>query len=791
MKKINTLFLSLLFLSTVILSNQLKAQSCPWAYKAGGISEDFGAAVATDASGNVYYLGNFYSQNITFGTTVLHNLEYTSFNKGADLFLVKYDSCGNLIWAKQAGGDNNAQGNCITTDAIGNIYIGGTFSCDTLHLGTVNLVNVGGSTNAFVAKYNSSGIAQWAVGGSGNAQNYVRAIALDASNNVYATGYFGSDVLTFGSNSVNNGAGSGISNMFVAKFDNSGNNLWLRGNLSNGDFGNAGNAIGYGIGVDGAGNVYAGGTFESTYIRFGTDSLPTAGFYDIFLIKYNTGGTLQWLKTAGGTDDDEAFGLATDATGNSYITGQIGASTTATFGTQSITNTNNSRTMFIAKYDNAGNALWARGSKSDDFTQNQGYSVTLDALGNPNVIGYYNSDSLVLGALTVYNNSNTTLGGMDSDSMDVFVAKYKTNGTLSWARTAGGTGNDYGYGIAAGPHNSLYICGEFDSPTISFPGTTFSVTAGSGAGLGDAFIVSNISTSLVTPSICEVSTDSVAINNYIYWDNTYNNVSKYIVYREILTGKYLPIGMVSRDSLSQFIDIARSINNIAGVNGSNGDPNSGTQRYKLQILDTAGTYSMLSPYHNTIFIQQGTNGAFSWVTNYSIEGMTLSPVSNYILTCDTANTGAWVQVASQSGSSQTIVDPGFIHHATIANWRVDGLGFNCNPSARLSGNNSVDAARVKSHSNTNNNRTAGINKVVGTNQLISVYPNPNNGSFVIETNATEKQTVQLFDVTGKLVLTQSLIGKTTIDAGSLNEGVYNISITGSAGMVNKRMVIVR
>ena len=254
----------------------------------------------------------------------------------------------------------------------------------------------------------------------------------------------------------------------------------------------------------------------------------------------------------------------------------------------------------------------------------------------------------------------------------------------------------------------------------------------------------------------------------------------------------MPIGMVSKDSLSMFIDTARSIN--GGGIGSNGNPNVASQWYKLQIMDTAGTYSQLSPYHSTIHITEGTNGTFSWATNYEIEGVTSSPVSSYVLFCDTANTGAWTNVAAAVGASQSITDPGFVYHSANANWRVDALGFSCTPTtARLSGNNSVNAARAKSHSNTNNNRqqTTGTTLVSGNTAQIQVYPNPNNGCFVVETSATENQTIQLFDVTGKMVLTQTLTGRATINAGSLSEGVYNLSIIGSEGVVNKKMVIVR
>jgi hypothetical protein len=74
---------------------------------------------------------------------------------------------------------------------------------------------------------------------------------------------------------------------------------------------------------------------------------------------------------------------------------------------------------------------------------------------------------------------------------------------------------------------------------------------------------------------------------------------------------------------------------------------------------------------------------------------------------------------------------------------------------------------------------------------ITIYPNPNNGTFTIETNGQTKQTIQVYDINGKIVFSQSITGKTAIDATSLSEGVYNINITNSASVMNKRLVIVR
>jgi hypothetical protein len=281
-----------------------------------------------------------------------------------------------------------------------------------------------------------------------------------------------------------------------------------------------------------------------------------------------------------------------------------------------------------------------------------------------------------------------------------------------------------------------------------------------------------------TPDICMVTVDSLSINNIVYWDKTaYGNVDSFIVYREIQTAPsiYTRIGAQPYNSLSQFIDTTRHVGGLV-----NGDPNGGSYRYKLQTLDTCGNYSALGPYHNTIYIQHNSSGVFSWATPYSIENQS-SPVTNYVLFCDTANTNVWTAIQSVAGNQQQVADAGYNHHSSIANWRVDANGFNCNPTLRLTnGNNGTMAAKVRSHSNQNNNRVSGIKQTSGTNQA-TIYPNPANNilniGFAVTTN---KVAVKITSLLGSEVYnnTQSLSGSNlSIDISNLANGTYLVQIT--------------
>jgi len=85
----------------------------------------------------------------------------------------------------------------------------------------------------------------------------------------------------------------------------------------------------------------------------------------------------------------------------------------------------------------------------------------------------------------------------------------------------------------------------------------------------------------------------------------------------------------------------------------------------------------------------------------------------------------------------------------------------------------------------------GITTFNTKNSTIQIYPNPTQNNFTIEVSNNDKQTLSVFDINGKLVLSQTINGTTSIDASNLAVGVYNISIANTQGVINKRLVIVK
>jgi len=424
-----------------------------WAKNAGGTNDDRGYGIATDGSGNSIVTG-YFRGTATFGTISL-----TSVSSGGDIFIAKYDASGSALWAKQAGGMfGSYQGYGAATDGSGNSVITGMFSQSvTFGDGEINETTLTstGSWDIFIAKYDASGNLIWAkqAGGS-TGSDYGYGIATDGSGNIFITGHFYGTAI-FGSGEPNEATliSTGYLDIFIAKYGSSGNLLWAKsaGGSNSDDYGKS-------IATDGSGNSIITGWF-SGIVDFGTINLTSAGSEDIFIAKYDASGNVLWAKKAGGTSGDRGYGIAVDGSGNIVITGYF-YSSTATFGTINLTSLNTGD-IFIAKYGPLGDALWAK--MANGYSHESGFGIATDGEGKSVITGYFMSSTITFGAGEP-NETNLTRSG----STDVFIAKYDVLGNLLWAKQAGGTDEDYGYGIATDESNNSVIAGYFLSGAATF-----------------------------------------------------------------------------------------------------------------------------------------------------------------------------------------------------------------------------------------------------------------------------------------------------------------------------------
>ncbi len=317
-----------------------------WSQNFGSTGSDVGKSITVDGTGNVYTTGSF-QVNCDFDPSAS---TFTLNSNGADDgFISKLDINGNFMWAKSLGSINGDQGTCISIDGTGSVYTAGYF------FGTVDfdpsaaVVNLtsAGNNDIFILKLDALGNYMWAKNMGGSSDDVPSSIVIDASNNIYSTGYFNSVADFDPSATTFNLTSAGSYDVFVLKLSASGSFLMAKG------FGGTNNEAGNSIAIDASNNIYTTGyyfgvsDFDPSAAVF---NLSTVGMEDIFVSKLDFNGNFLWSESMGGSASDQAYSITLDGSSNIYTTGFFSGS--ADFdpnaGTNILTSTG-SNDAFISK----------------------------------------------------------------------------------------------------------------------------------------------------------------------------------------------------------------------------------------------------------------------------------------------------------------------------------------------------------------------------------------------------------------------------------------------------------
>ncbi len=422
-----------------------------WARTWGGIESDGAYAVATDDLGGIYVTGGF-MDTVDFDPD--GGDPHTS-NGDTDAYLSKFDTNGNFQWARTWGGSDNDYGRGIAADGNGNVYVTGKFrgiADFDPNGGDPHTSN--GDNDVFLSKFDSSGNFEWAHTWGGSDREQSLGAAADGSGNVYVTGVF-EDTVDFdpdpGDEDLHT-SGVDSSDVFLSKFDSSGNHEWAQ---------TWGATVGYGVAADGPGNVYVTGSFEDT-VDFNPDPgvedpHTSNGSGDIYLSKFDSSGNFEWARTWGGETGDQGAAVAIDGYANVYVTGNF--TSTADFdpdGGDPHTS-NGDRDSFLSKFDSSGSFEWALtwGGSSWDIST----GVAIDGLENVYVAGEFKA--------TVDFDPDGGDPHTSNGFTDRSLSKFDSMGNFGWARTWGGPGWDMGIGVAADSSGNSYVAGTFEG-TVDF-----------------------------------------------------------------------------------------------------------------------------------------------------------------------------------------------------------------------------------------------------------------------------------------------------------------------------------
>lgn len=428
------------------------SQTFGWAKNEGLWAYDYGMGIANDNAGNVYVAGK-YEMNAAFsGTSVTCAGNH-------DMFLAKYSSTGSLTWIRTGGDTLGDYSHAIACDGSNYVYTAGEiegYGDLVTFPGSTITVNTKGDNDIVLTKYDLSGNLIWAKSEGGNYSEKALGVTYDNSGNVYICGYY-IDTLKFSGTTTL--YGSGVKDAFIAKYDINGNFQWVK------KAGGPGRDEATSIKCDAAGNVYVCG-FYSNNVMFGTQTYSVSGggpYYDAFIAKYASDGSLQWVKTAGGSYDEVAWSLTMDNAGLIYICGEFNAS--AEFATAQLITTGNAD-VFVACYNSSGTEQWVRSAGGPLIDRARG--IGCDGT-NLYITGQF-------GGTANFGGSSITA----ADSSDVFFVSLNSVGVFTSATSVGGVvdtfeplGYESGTAICAEPSGNVYATGgllnggTFGSITVS------------------------------------------------------------------------------------------------------------------------------------------------------------------------------------------------------------------------------------------------------------------------------------------------------------------------------------
>lgn len=388
-------------------------------------------------------------------------------------------------WATYYGGNNNDYEYSCSTDATSNVYMTGmTFtggSGNAIATSGSHQVSNGGGLDAFIVKFNSAGIRQWATyyGDYGSDCGY--ACSTDGSGNVYLAGnsqWSGTAIATLSSHQSAHGGGN--YDAFLVKFNSSGARQWST------YYGGAGEDHGYGCSTDVAGNVYLSGSTSSSLTAISTlgshQSNFGGGTADAFLVKFNSLGIRQWGTYYGGIGDDFGYSCVRDGSGALYLAGSTSSSGTviATLGSHQSNFGGGSYDAFLVKFNNLGVRQW--GTYYGGAGYDNGYSCARDAIGNVYLTG--GTESLGTFMATIGSHQSTLGGG----AYDAYLVKFNSSGIRQWGTYYGGTGDDYAVKCATDAGSNVYLSGVTSS-SLTGISTIGSHQSAYGGGVNDAYLV--------------------------------------------------------------------------------------------------------------------------------------------------------------------------------------------------------------------------------------------------------------------------------------------------------------
>jgi hypothetical protein len=423
-QKTGCLFLFLFSLAPTVLAQNLIPN---WDQTFGDVTRQRTYSQAVDPSGNVYITGSFYG-DLDFGGEILEHYAY------GDVFIAKFNSAGIHLWSQRFGDSGSQYGWCLDLDDSGNVYLAGTFE-DEIDFGC-GLHVCSGDSDLFMVKFDSLGQCQWSTSFEKNGNFTWANISAGQPGCIYATGWF-YDYINFGGNDLNC---AGEADIFIAKFNaNDGSHL------QSDRFGDASDQTGDCVVANSQGEFVLACSGTGS-VNIWNQSFYSTNLCDVFLVKCDSYGNVQWGHMFGDLYDDFAHDVAFDMRDQSIIlSGSVSGS--INLGGE-LLHSHGALDPFLAKFDQAGTHQWSQSFGGPDYVFPRTLAVSEE--GDIAIGGDFKGTA--------------DLGGgelVSEDDYDVFIATYTADGMHQASLGAGGVGRESCAGVGYDSHGGLYVAGYY------------------------------------------------------------------------------------------------------------------------------------------------------------------------------------------------------------------------------------------------------------------------------------------------------------------------------------------
>lgn len=395
--------------------------------------------VTSDNDSNTIVVGSFTS-SITIGSN-----QFSSSGDN-DLYVIKYNYLGTIIWSKKIGGSGIESANALTTDKDGNIYLVGEFSSPNIEFGDNIALTLTGVSDFFIVKLNGdNGTTLWAKNSGTTKYASISVVKTDLSGNIYIGGTFKEASITLGSQVLQSSSTSSIS--FISKINPLGIFTWANSNNQA-----TGDTFISGLDINGNSLVISG-YYNSKKLSYNgielQNTLPpntttsSSYFNDGYISKFDmNSGSAVWITSVSGGKMEKTTGICSDSNGNIYVSGN-GQSDIISIksNTNSInlnSNLNGKNLTFITAINSNGNPIWIRELNTYDRSE-MGAENSIDYLativGFDGTFYYYVMSNFMTSKSLVYRtnfiNSESNIADspdrIDSFQVDKFGFVYTTN----------------------------------------------------------------------------------------------------------------------------------------------------------------------------------------------------------------------------------------------------------------------------------------------------------------------------------------------------------------------------